>query len=373
MNYMSNYSSATIGAGANQTLFYPKNGEVRTGIAFFRIAVSGRYNYSLLFSDIIDSTFAAGDLSVANMKCGGYKIHSLKVSRCSKAPVGLEEIKNYSPELAELKDTVKLSFGSQGEASIDEGETVYSDPVSLCFEKGDYMVIEMTYSGKRVPCHAESMLPIYNKTENGWEYSPEMPLPLMIGCDRPTKARIGYLGDSITQGIGAGYNTYEHWCARLSDMIGWEYSHYNLGIGYSRAADAASDGVWLRRAKEMDIVFLCLGTNDVAHDSGGAQSIAKSLKTVICKLKAANCRIILQTAPPFDREGERRARWFLLNDIIKKELSGLVDLTFDNIPVLCLSEEFPEKAKYGGHPNSEGCKLWAEALYDYTKEFFKNI
>ena len=240
--------------------------------------------------------------------------------------------------------------------------------MALEFDKNDYMVIEITYSGKRVPCHTESVLPLYNKTEKGYEYSTDMPLPLMIGCDREIKGRIGYLGDSITQGIGAGYNTYSHYCARLSDMIGDEYSHYNLGIGYARATDAASDGAWLSRAKKMDTVFLCLGTNDVAHDDNTAESIAESIKIIICKLLAANCRIILQTAPPFDRVGERKKRWFRLNEIIKGELSSLVDHTFDNVPALRLSEESPEKAKYGGHPNSLGCKVWAEALYESIKK-----
>ena len=372
MNYFKNYSSASVGAGANQTVFFPKDGEVRVGIAFFKIAVSGSYNYSLLFSDVMDSTYADGSVSVANMNAGGYKIHSLSVSRTSGVPTE-NGVKLYDPEKAVLSDTKVLTFDSHTSVEIKEGETVSTDPVSLTFEKGEYIAIKMEYSGKRIPCHIESMLPIYNKTAEGWEYSPEMPLPLMIGCDKKFKARIGYLGDSITQGIGAGLNTYEHWCARIAEMIGDEYSHYNLGIGYSRAADAATDGVWLSRAKEMDIVFLCLGTNDVAHDQGGAKSIASSLKTILCKLKDANCRIILQTAPPFDRVGERRERWFMLNDIILNELSSLADITFDNVPPLRFSEEFPEKSKYGGHPNAEGCKVWAEELFAHVKDFIFNI
>ncbi len=369
MTYFKQFSSNTIGAGANQSFFEMKEGEVRTGLAFFKIAASGKFAYSLLFSDVIDSTYADGSKSRANMTLGGWTIHSLKVGRCRSFPYS--EIKKANPDKIPLEGVVTLSFNGKECVKIAEGESCSSDPAMLYFEKGDYIAVEITYLGKKVPHHPESMLPLYNKTEYGYEYSTDMPLPLMIGCDREVKGRIGYLGDSITQGIGAGYNTYLHWCARLADMIGDEYSHYNLGIGYARAADAASDGAWLTRAKGCDVVFLCLGTNDVAHDSGGAKSIFNALKSVICKLKLANCSIILQTAPPFDREGDRKETWFELNRIIKEELSEEVDCVFDNVPYLMLSKEFPEKSKYGGHPNSEGCRIWAEALYDNVNSFLK--
>lgn len=371
LNYFKKFSSNTIGAGANQTFFCPQNDEVRTGLAFFRISAGGRYCYSLLFSDIIDSTFADGSVSVANMRCGGYTIHSLKVGRCS-ATLGetVDELKSLCVDDLPITHLVSLKFGGEESKTIGEGECCFTDPADLYFDKGEYIAVLICYSGKRIPCHSESMLPLYNKTKSGWEYSVDMPLPLMIGCDRRVKGRIGYLGDSITQGIGAGYNTYKHWCARIADMIGTEYSHYNLGIGYSRAADAAADGAWLQRAKTCDSVFVCLGTNDVAHDNSGAEHIARYVETVIDKLREVGCRVILQTAPPFDREGERREKWFALNKIIKEELSKKVDALFDNIPCLRLSEEFPERAKYGGHPNAAGCEIWADALYERIKDLF---
>ena len=367
MNYFETYSSMSIGAGANQLYFDSEEGRKITGLAFFKIAVSGKYTYSLLFSDVLDSTYADGSKGFANLKLGGYKIHRISVGRCKEFP--FSSVKDAKPWESLIENETVLTFEGNQEKIVDG--PVYTDGKELYFDKGDYIAVKITFSGKKIPYHPESILPIYKKTDTGYEYSVNMPLPLMIGAKRAVRERIGYLGDSITQGIGTEFNAYRHWCALLSEMIGTEYSHYNLGIGYARASDAATDGPWLARAKTCDTVFLCLGTNDVAHDKGGAESIIESLNTIICKLKAANCRIILQTEPPFDRVGERKIVWFETNELIKERLSGKVDLLFDNVPILGLSEEEPERSKYNGHPNAEGCRVWAEALYEATRYLFK--
>lgn len=44
-------------------------------------------------------------------------------------------------------------------------------------------------------------------------------------------------------------------------------------------------------------------------------------------------------------------------------LKEKVELVFDAVKYLG-EENRLEKAKYGGHPNEEGCKLWAEALFE---------
>ncbi len=368
--YFKKFSSNSIGAGANQNFFEMCEGEVRTGLVFYRICSGGEYNYSLLFSDKIDSTFAGGERSRANLVLGGFSIQRLRIGRSRTAPVGEEEVKGFDRSEFDLESLTDITFSGKAYHELSAGETVYTDPVRLYFDEGDYMAIEITYSGKRIPCHTETVLPVYNKTERGYEYSVNMPQPLMIGCDRAVRGRICYLGDSITQGIGAGLNTYLHWTARLSNMMGNELSHYNLGIGYARAADAASLGDWLLRACSCDTVFVCLGTNDIGTGLS-EKAVISSLKAIICKLKSSNCRIILQTLPPFNREGEREATWENINRIIKSELRDEVLSVFDVVPLLSESEEKPGRARYGGHPNAEGCRIWAEALYKETNKYFE--
>ena len=40
------------------------------------------------------------------------------------------------------------------------------------------------------------------------------------------------------------------------------------------------------------------------------------------------------------------------------------DFVFDCVKYLTKDEIMPCVAKYGGHPESEGCKVWGEALFD---------
>ncbi len=61
-------------------------------------------------------------------------------------------------------------------------------------------------------------------------------------------------------------------------------------------------------------------------------------------------------------------KWKEVNRYIKEELIGYIDFLFDNTPVLCVSDEESHMAKYGDHPNGEGCKIWAKALIAELKE-----
>lgn len=367
MNYFDKYYSNTLGAAANQSVFTMGNGEARTSRAFFKIFAGGEYEYSLLFSDTIDSTFADGSVSKANDTLGDWEIISASVYSCPDFPE-CETPAEVDISSLDIRKLCDLSFGKERGHRVNVGEVFSSDPITLSFKGGEYAVIELTYTGKRLPYHPESMLPIYEKCGGVWRYSTEMPLPVSIGCDRKVNGRIAYLGDSITQGIGAGYNTYKHWCALLSDMLGDGYAYYNLGIGYARASDAALDGAWLERAKNSDVCFVCLGTNDVTRDEPSTEKVCGNLTAVVDALLKAGVRVILQTAPPFDRVGNARKIWFELNDYITSVLSDRVELLFDNVPHLRLSENDPDKAKFGGHPSALGCEIWAKALYESVKD-----
>lgn len=77
----------------------------------------------------------------------------------------------------------------------------------------------------------------------------------------------------------------------------------------------------------------------------------------------------MQTVPPFDYQGINIQTWENINNFIKNELKGIADHIFDNVP--CLGkEDIPNNAKFGGHPNDEGCFAWAEALYEDIKHMF---
>ena len=170
------------------------------------------------------------------------------------------------------------------------------------------------------------------------------------------------MGDSITQGIGTPINSYAHWGAVFAGLLGNKYAYWNLGLGYGRADDAASDGMWLYKAKQNDIVFVCYGVNDI-HQGYSVDSIKKNLQTIVDRLHAAGVRVIMQTVPPFDYSEEYRGIWKEINAFILHDIKH-ADLVFDCAKHLAKSEEEPHMAKYGGHPDSEGCEVWAKALFE---------
>jgi lysophospholipase L1-like esterase len=153
-------------------------------------------------------------------------------------------------------------------------------------------------------------------------------------------------------------------------MIGGERAFWNLGIGYGTATSAASDGVWLLKAKQSDTVFVCYGVNDI-NSFHTADEVIADISTIIDKLRLAKCKIILKTVPPFDYPAEKKAVWCEVNERIKKDLSRKVDLTFDCVPLLSIGGARSEVTRYGGHPNAEGCAVWAEELWRAVKPLFE--
>jgi len=195
-----------------------------------------------------------------------------------------------------------------------------------------------------------------------------VPVPSMIGCNREVRARIGFLGDSITQGIGTAVNSYLHWNARVAEAIGPDFSYWNLGLGFGRASDAASDGAWLFKAKQMDMVVVCFGVNDVCQGRT-EEEIKKDLLTIVLELKKAGVKLMVQTLPPFDLQENALETWLRVNEYIRHDLVREADAIFDVVPVLLDGPELEGKSKYNGHPNEEGCKAWAEALIPVMKKF----
>ena len=152
----------------------------------------------------------------------------------------------------------------------------------------------------------------------------------MIGVDRKAQKRIAFLGDSITQGIGTSVNSYAHWNAVFAEKLGSDYSYWNLGLGYGRADDAASDGIWLFKAKQNDIVFVCFGVNDILQGYN-ADEIKKNLQLIVDKLHEAGIVVIVQTVPPFDYSPEHQIIWDNVNNFIVNNFNNPRRLKINNI------------------------------------------
>lgn len=365
MKYFEKYSSNTCASSANQHIFSMAEDEIKTGRIFYKITHSGTYNYSLLFSNILDSTYGYGDISHKNMICSPWKIHEAKIGKCSKDAIPDNFV---ATDIAtqvnnQVHDLKQITFGGNISKVVAPGEFFSSDEIELGFEENEYLCFQLTFSGTVLPYHEETLLPVYQKTENGWIYSNQMPFPGMIGCDRAVNSRIAFIGDSITQGIGAKPNSYAHWNAVLSEMLGQNNAYWNLGIGFARADDMATDSAWSYKAKHNDTVIVCFGVNDILRGFTEEQLI-KNLEKIADIFLSAGLKVILQTIPPFDYVEDKRCLWINANNFIRNELSKKVTLVFDVVPFLQQDDLHPYNAKYGGHPNELGCKVWAEGLYE---------
>ena len=370
MKYFEKYTSNTCAGSGNQLFFSLPEGKVRVGRVFYKIFCGGEYDYSILFSNIMDSTYANGARSHKNLICDSWNIHSAKIGKCKSFNSEKEFSKMTLSDSGEADVTVsdlkEITFSGKHEKCVMPGEFFYSDPIRLSFEKNEYLCLEITFSGKMIPYHEESILPVFTNDGEGWKYCREMPFASMVGCDREVKTRIGYFGDSITQGIGVPYNSYLHWNAHLSEKIGEDFAFWNLGIGYGRASDAASDGAWLYKAKQNDVVFVCYGVNDIIQGEPEEQ-IKHDLRFIVEVLKNEGKTVILQTIPPFNYNEQKRVIWERLNEYIKTELKLKVDFLFDNTGILG-EENAPHIAKFGGHPNAEGSEIWANAFFEELKK-----
>ncbi len=353
MKYFDQYTSNTTASSQNQYIF-ESDGTPVTGRVYYKISAGGKFGYSLLFSNIVDSTFRDGSVSHANMVCRPWHIHSARLGRCMG---GIDH---------DAVEFTKLAFDGNSEKDVAPGEFFASDPVMMEFRSGDFLCLEMTFSGTLMPYHEESIIPIFRKAGDGWVPNKQMPLPGMVGCDRAVKERIAYLGDSITQGIGTEYNSYTHWNAVLAGLIGDGYSHWNGGIGCARAADSAADGAWMYKLKHSDITVVCVGANDVLINLP-AEAVRAHIARTVDLLTRDGRTVVLQTIPPFEYAERQIPVWKSANKMIKEELASKVAMVFD-VAAAIGDPVSPNLPLYGGHPDAKGCKIWGEKLYSAMKE-----
>ncbi len=360
MRFFDIFTSNTV-AGSNNQFFFQSDNRPHTVRTLYRVQVSGTYRYAFLFSNILDSTYGDGSQSHCNLVMDEWRIDSIRVGVTPFCSV---------TELQEPMSMISVRFDGAMAKTVNPGEFFSSDVVTLTAEKGEYICLEITYCGEFIPYHKESIIPSFELQDGVWVPTKEAPSVGMLGSDRPVKARIGFLGDSITQGNGTQVNSYTHWNAVVAEHLGDEYAYWNLGIGCGRAADAASDGAWLYKAKHNDIVLVCFGVNDILQGSDAAQIIA-SLERIVAMLQKAGVTVAVQTVPPFDYNETQAAVWHTVNMHIRTNLSQRVAFMFDCAEYLKKSDEEPHMAPYGGHPNAAGCKIWGDVLAEVFEAWLK--
>ena len=359
MEYLKNFVSNTLAASGIRCMFESENeNKTQTGRLFYKIQKEGKFNYSFLFNNVIDSSYNEDYIVGTNKKGEEWLLENARATICDDCNM---------QRMVSVSNFITVTFDNKISKVVKPGEVFVSDEVILDAKKGQYLCLEISFRGKFIPTHGFAIIPTFKLIGGKWVPSIKMPFPSMVGCKRQVKKKIAFFGDSITEGLGTVANTYTHWCARLAEMLGDENSYWNIGHGCAKSKDAASDGVWLLKARQNDIVFVCLGVNDIIRDAT-AKEVKDNLKFVVNELKKCDIKVILQTVPPFCYTDEQKAVWNDVNNYILNELSKYCDFVFDNTDILGDEKEGKHIAKYGGHPNSEGCKIWAESLYDFIKD-----
>ena len=343
---MKNFASNTLAPSSNQSWF-SGDGKIHKGRVFYKIFAGGSYNYSFMFTNMIDSTFSDGAHSQANLICDEYQIHSL----------GIYVTSDFTNNL-DTNNKIQLTFNGEKSKTVIPKEIFYTDTVKLFCNKNDYICLEIEFSGNgKIPYMEEMMIPSFVFENGNWIESKKTPLCASILCDRPVERKVGFFGDSITEGIGVSNNSYKWWCSQIAEAVGEKYSYWDIGIGFGRAQDASSKGSWLDKAKSLDTVTVCFGVNDICQGFS-EETVKNSLYTIVTELKNAGVRVILFTVPPFDYDLQKEQIWRNVNNYIKNELSKIVEI-FDTVSIWGCEQPNDHRAKYGGHPNEEGSTLLA--------------
>ena len=351
MNYFDTYVSNSLAPSSNQSYFL--DDEKCISRSFYKVYTGGKFEYSFLFSNTIYSTFADGSHSQVNLECDKWEILSLK------ALVIDSKTRDFS--IPKIVREYQLTF--DGKISKEIEKAVYTDGMVINAEKDDYICLEMEFKGEgKMPYFEEILIPSYRLDDGKWVKNNKSPLANMIGIKRQVEKKIGFLGDSITEGCGTENNSYDAWCAKIAEKSSEKNSYWNLGIGFGRADDIATDGIWLERAKNLDIVTVCIGVNDICQGFS-TWKIKDNITKIINILKDNNVRVILFTVPPFDWNEEKTKKWNEVNDYINKKLSKKVEI-FDTVSIWGQDAPNQNLSRYGGHPNKEGCEALADIFVE---------
>ncbi len=350
LNLFKEYPSNTVASSSNNLiLLYPEETQV-TGRIFLKVRDAGRFDYRFFFCNTEDSTFDNGSTGYANRPGSELKVISAFAGECKT-----------SPEEYNGRGMIQLTFNGDNTYTAQPDEFWATDPVSLEIAKDSYIVFQWTVKGKDIPYTPDKLYPSYRLVDGKWESRTDIPQPILIGAKRETSHLMVFLGDSITMGLGTDTNKYNHWVSYISKGLDHDIAVWNIGLGFGRAQDAATNGAWLKKAAAGDIVNICFGVNDILQGRT-TELIKKDLETTVRTLHANGCKIGLFTIPPFDYNEHQTIMWRDCCYFIKNKLSKYAEYVFDTSIFWGQMAPNDNLSRFGGHPSPEGCQYLADGF-----------
>lgn len=345
-----NYSSNTL-AGTCNNFIIKREFTEKTSVIYYKVQKPGKALYRFAFSNSVDSTYGDGTECQANQKGGSWKIISAFAG--NGGVYGNPQSKLLTP----------ICFSGNAEKCVMPGEMFWSDETELNIPENHYLCFKLTFSGSEIPFTPDKIIPSFSVDKNTVKPDNEFPQPIFVGVRDADCKKIVFLGDSITQGLGTVHDAYEFWVAEFARYLNKKFSVWNLGLGCGHAYDAATNCVWLEKAKTGDIVFVCFGVNDIfMHRS--TKCICEDISHIVDLLKSAGCKVFVLSIPPFDMIGEDAEKWYEINDFLSNVTTKNADGYFDVSTVLGKSEPYRHMSRYNPHPDGNGGRALGKALYE---------
>lgn len=353
------FSATVLGTGNNNAIFLSP-GRVYTFKSYYKLRADGKNAFTLFFSNSIETTgnFSRGE------KGGGYTI--------KKAYAALSRDREGEGSIT------PITFFGKGERRVLPGEIFSCDEFLFEYDKEEYLVLSFD-----IESDEDILLPTTNEsTSTGRIFADGKEInsdnhsyrPCFIGkrCDFDETA--GFFGDSVTQGTRTENDAYEAWTHRIGNSMPENVSMWNIGMGWSRAYDAAAGGLFLEKAAMCDEVFMCFGVNDIKSAGRSGEEIISDLEKAaeLMREKNPDIKIYFLTVPPFDlEEGEKERR--KVNAHIRSKPEGEY---FDIASVLEDGEEGAVRKEYkaddcDAHPNGRAGEAIFESFCEWRKKWLQ--
>lgn len=355
MEKFTQYYSASVSGTGNNNGINLKGDTEYVFKSYYKLRVKGKQRFKLFFVNEVEST---GNCRMGKMG-DAYTVTAYAAM-------------SYDKEKEE--GIVPITFAGAYTKDVQPGEQYSSDEFEFTYDSDGYLTLVF-----KINTTGRAFLPATNESastgrifENGNEiWSDNFALrPAFVGVKKDKKKTVAFLGDSITQGTRTGVDQYEAWTHRIGNSLEEDVSFWNLGMGWSRAYDAASDGTFLKKAAMCDEVFVCFGVNDIRSGGRLAEEVIADLKKIQELLLKRNQNIVVHflTVPPFNMSVFEETQRKKVNEFVKNTTAFFdIAACLECDMVGSVIEEYMVN-RDDAHPNGEGGRAVYEGFMAWREQ-----
>lgn len=193
---------------------------------------------------------------------------------------------------------------------------------------------------------------------------------LLASCAKQDDVRIACVGDSITEGFGINYQSYNSYPARLDSIIGNGYDVLNFGRSATTMMQDGNFPYWSAKefnnmlAFHADVHIIMLGTNDAKLFQWNPEKFSSSYQAMIDTICSVNpqTQIYLCHCIP-----ARAEKWEITDSVITTGVNPCIDALAknNNLPVIDMYEVMKPHMDLifdDIHPDPTGTKIMASAI-----------